>query len=67
MWCWQRKSPEIGGYAIVCPDPKEAGLILLLESDGLVGWDRQRFGVLEGSKTDKMLGRCTGTFFFMRI
>lgn len=52
---------------IVCPDPKEAGLIPLLESGGLVGWDKQRFGVLEGSKTDKIHGRCTGTFSLMRI
>lgn len=67
MWCWQGNSPEIGGCVIVCRDPKEAGLVALLESGGLVGWDKQRFGVLEGSKTDKIRGRCTGTFSLMRI
>lgn len=32
-----------------------------------MGWDRQLFGGLEGSEAGKMLGRCTGTFSFMKI
>lgn len=36
-------------------------------SGGLMGWDRQLFGGLEGSEADKMLGRCTGTFSFSRF
>jgi len=32
----------------------------------LTGWDRQLFGGLEDSEPDGMLGRCAGTFSFMR-